>query len=249
MKSITFFNNKGGVGKTTSVINIAYILGERMNKRVLVIDCDGQGNSSRFFANEELDCGIDETLLSGASPDLCLSKSRYSNIDVLVSSERLNNILGSFEQFPPERQLTNARQLINSWKGRYHYILLDLPPAMNKITQTLMAVSDSVIVPIELGTFAIQGIANVTETINEIDASFGGCFVSKFDKNNPADHLLFELLKKTLGNKFFSATIPFSRVIKNSINYKLTAFEYMEWTDAVLEYAKLTDEIIEKAGM
>lgn len=246
MKSIALFNNKGGVGKTTSVINIAYVLGEKKGKNVLVIDCDGQKNCSRFFSESEKQYGIENTLLYGDSCIQCFSKTRYKNIDILVSTEKLNSIIGDFEKLPRETQLANAQKLFNNTEKQYDYILLDLSPSMNIINETLMMSCDSVIVPIELGTFAIQGIANVTETLNRIKAKFGGCFVTKFDKNNPADFSLLELLKGSLGNKTFNSLIPFSRVIKNSISYKLTACEYMDWTAAVDEYVKLTEEIIER---
>lgn len=246
MKSLALFNNKGGVGKTTSIINIAYILGEKKGKSILVIDCDGQKNCSRFFSEKENNNGIENTLLYGDSPTQCFSKTRYKNIDILVSTEKLNSIIGDFEKLPKETQISNAQKLLSNFDKQYDYILLDLSPSMNIINETLMMLCDSVIVPIELSTFAIQGIANVTETLNRIKAKFGGCFVTKFDKNNPADFSLLELLKGSLGNKTFNALIPFSRVIKNSISYKLTAYEYMEWTEAVNEYVKLTNEIIER---
>ena len=92
MRSIAFFNNKGGVAKTTSVINIGYILGEVYKRKVLVIDCDGQQNASRFLSDEISTIGI-ETILtdSNVSPFSSLSETRYENIDVLTSTSKMNN--------------------------------------------------------------------------------------------------------------------------------------------------------------
>ena len=118
MKSIAFYNNKGGVGKTTSVINLAYALSESMNLKVLVIDCDGQQNSSRFFAAEGKKHGIEDTLLNGDSPAKCFSHSRYKNVDVLVSSEKLNEILGGFEQLSKEQQQKNTKRLLDGWNNK-----------------------------------------------------------------------------------------------------------------------------------
>lgn len=244
MKTIALYNNKGGVGKTTSVINLAYILAEK-NKQILVIDCDGQMNSSRFFAANQTSCGMEEILLNGDNMADCFSKTKYENIDILVSTRKLNNIHTEFYNLPGSEQEQNIFNLLNKHEKDYDYVILDLPPAMNKVTEMLLAAVDCVIVPIELGTFSIQGISNVTETLNTVGAKFGGCFVTKFDKKNPADLQMLDILKKSLGNKTYSALIPFSRVIKNSVNYKVTAVEYMGWSEAVLEYKKLADEILE----
>ncbi|MEG0614108.1 MAG: ParA family protein [Oscillospiraceae bacterium] len=247
MKTLAFYNNKGGVGKTTTVINIAYTLAQN-NKKVLVIDCDGQQNLSRFFANKEITLGIEEALISEISPDVAFSATRYKNIDVVVSTAKINNAIGIFEELSETVKIRRLAKIKNWWANDYDFILLDLPPALNIITTSFLSIADEVIVPIELGTFAIQGIANVTETINKVGVKFCGCFVSKFDKSNPADFQLMELLKNNLGNKSFENNIPYSRVVKNSISYKLTAAEYMEWTEAVADYVQLTQEILMKVG-
>ncbi len=249
MKKIAFYNNKGGVGKTTTVINIAYTL-SKLGHSVLVVDCDSQQNSSRFFLSESYDgnllslagVGI-ESVLTGKSNSLPPFQTRYTDIGVKISSS--TSIIGEFEQLSPEEQQTNVSRLLN--EAGFDYILLDMPPAMSVVNERLIRACDSVIVPIELGTFALQGIATVTATINRIGASFGGCFVSKFDKNNPVDNDLLAILQKSLGAKAFQTVIPFSRVIKNSISYKLTAHEYMAWEEAAEKYVQLTNEIINKA--
>ena len=211
MIKIAFFNNKGGVGKSSAVINIAHAM-TRLNKSVLVVDCDDQKNTFRFFSDEQ------ESDYSG--------DTRYKNLDIELLIDRTN----------PYASSANL--------GIYNYELLDLPPSLDERTRKIISDCDFVFVPIELGTFAIQGIANVTEAIAATGARFGGCFVSKFDRKNPADHELDELLRQTLGNKVMAAKIPYSRVIKNSISYRQTAFEYMEWTSAADAYVSLTTEII-----
>lgn len=180
MKIITFYNNKGGVGKTTSVINIAYYI-HKDGKRVLVVDCDSQQNSYRFFK------GDDEL------------HSRYENIDIIMYSGQNSETfsLSSYED--------------------YDYIILDLPPTMNDFTSSMLSICDYVFVPIELGMFAVQGIPVVIDTVNQTKAKFGGCFVVKYDNDNPSDASLLEILKEKIGAKVLNAIIPFSRVIKNSI--------------------------------
>jgi len=209
MITLAFFNNKGGVGKTTAAINVAHAM-TKLGKSVLVVDCDSQQNSFGFFSDEPSNDYSGDT--------------RYDKLEIETMSEDND----SFLYYYP----------------KYDYAILDLPPTLDKETNRIIGSCDYVFVPIELGTFAISGIANVTEAIAATGAKFGGCFVSKFDRENPADFKLDELLRETLGDKVMSARIPYSRVIKNSISYRQTAFEYMEWTDAAGAYTALTNEII-----
>ena len=209
MKIITMYNNKGGVGKTTSVINIAYSLAQ-MKKKVLVMDFDEQKNSSRFFLEDGDSRGYVECKKTDATHMKGLLKQRESE--------------------------------------NYDYIIFDLPPALNDLTLTMLGFCDYVFVPIELGTFAIQGITVVVNTLSRISAKFGGCFVVKFDNENPSDYSLLDVLKNALGAKVLSSIIPFSRVIKNSISYRMTAAEYMDYMPAAEKYGELTKEIIEICG-
>lgn len=242
MTTIAFYNNKGGVGKTTTAINVANELAEK--HRILVIDLDGQANSSRFFAEPK--AGLETALVKkNFSPDVAHSNTRYPNIDVLTSTSALNLVNAQFEQLSDEEQTANIRKVL-SYGSSYDYVLLDLPPALTKITEKVITLCDCVYVPIELSTFAIQGIPTVTGALTNCNAQFGGCIVNKFDKENPSDNELLELLKTMLGNKVLKTTVPFSRVIKNSFSFRLTAKEYMKWTAAATAFENLAAEIIER---
>ncbi len=242
MTSIAFYNNKGGVGKTTSVINIAYQFAA--DKKVLVIDMDGQSNSSRFFVDEPK-TGLEQALTrSVVMPDIALCPTRYPFIDIITATPALNDIVSIFYALSEATQRENTEKLL-TFSEKYDYILIDLPPALNKITERIISACDYVFVPIELGSFAIQGISTVTGIIADCGAKFGGCFVNKFDRDNPSDIQLMEMLKSSLGTKALNSFLPFSRVIKNSVSYKLTAPEYMGWTFAAECVANLAKEIAE----
>lgn len=256
MRSIAFYNNKGGVGKTTSVINIAYQLASD-GKKVLVVDLDGQANISRFFTDEPK-AGLEASLKTDViSPTNALCETRYPNIDIITATSAINDVLPDYCGLPADLQQRIAEKVISEtdkpWYGKqygkhYDYVLADLPPALNKITENIISACDYVFVPIELSAFAIQGIPTVTNAIANCGAKFGGCFVNKFDRENPADITLMETLKELLGTKALENFIPFSRVIKNSINFKRTAQEYMEWEYATKCVTNLTKEIVEICG-
>lgn len=250
MTMIAFFNNKGGVGKTTSAINVAYNLSQ--DNKVLVIDCDGQSNSSRFFSDGEKPHLYVENCFTtfSVSPANSKIKTRYENIDIAVSSEKMNDVLTAFEKFPKDTQKQICEKFRKEWENpwytgtRYDYIIVDLPPTLNTLSKTMLSVCDVVFVPIELSAFAIQGVPNVTEVITNCGCRFGGCFVTKFDRECPADYQMLDMLRSNLGTKLLNTIIPTSKVIKNSFSYRITAAEYMEWTNAAEQYKNLSAEII-----
>lgn len=122
MKSIAFYNNKGGVGKTTSVINIAYELSGENS--VLVIDVDGQANCSRFFT-EELKEGLDKALVNTeVSPETALCHTRYDNIDIITATPKLNGITSEFDSFTDEEQAANNLDVVGTAGSQKQIILL-----------------------------------------------------------------------------------------------------------------------------
>ena len=231
------------------MINVGYILAEVYLRKVLIIDCDGQQNASRFLADEIKEVGIEKALTDASvSPRSSISKTRYKNMDILTSTSYMNSSSEIFKELSTDIQKSNLRKLNEYWKDEYDYILIDMPPALNYLTESIISTTGGVIVPVELGTFAIQGIAKVTETINKVGAAFMGCFISKFDKSNKSDEQLKELLCSTLGNKVFDTVIPYSNIIRNSINYRMTAYEYMNWMEPSRKYCDLTEEILRRVG-
>lgn len=244
MKSLAFFNNKGGVGKTTSVINVGYILGEVKNKKVLIVDCDGQQNSSRFF-EADAEIGVESILLGEAQPEDIVTGTRYENIDILPSTADMNLCSSKFEKLSEEERENNTDNLKNFW-SKYDYVLLDFPPTLNLVSESLIRIAGNVIVPVKLGSFAIQGISKVTETINKAGSTFLGCFITQFNAKNKADFELKDIMENSFGDKIFSTIIPSSNIIQNSIIYNLTAYEYMNWQLPSKKYVELTDEIIER---
>ncbi len=132
MKSIAFYNNKGGVGKTTSVINVAYQLTADNNK-VLAVDLDGQTNCSRFFVDEPktgLEVALTKRMIS---PTIALSPTRYPNIDVITATSAPNDIVSIFYALSLNEQRENTEKIIKGTKSarhgdKYDYVLVDLPP-------------------------------------------------------------------------------------------------------------------------
>jgi chromosome partitioning protein len=155
MKNIAFYNHKGGVGKTTSVINIAYNL-QKAGKTVLVVDCDSQKNSFGFFFQEGKNAPFRPTKYPLVS---------LTTWEALINSPKIR-IVGGDEESP------------------FDYIIFDLPPAMTDEVRRIIGLSDVVFVPTMLGEFEIAGLSDVTEEILKQGSKLGGVFVTMFNKKN-----------------------------------------------------------------
>lgn len=130
------------------------------------------------MADEIKEVGIEKALTDASvSPRSSISKTRYKNMDILISTSSMNSSSEIFKELSTDIQKSNLRKLNEYWKDEYDYILIDMPPALNYLIESIISTTDGVIVPVELGTFAIQGIAVVTDTINKVGASFTGCFI------------------------------------------------------------------------
>lgn len=237
MKSIAIYNNKGGVGKTSAAINLAYAFAKEHHQKVLLVDCDGQCNSSNFFCTSDAPQNLYAVLASGNEP--VFYPTRYPDIDILVSSPDIDGLA--------EISIENA-QLISrkALEQGYDIIIFDLPPAMSDIVQCFLTISDVTIVPLEASSFSLQGLQRVTDTIRAAGANFGGCFLSKYEKDNTTDVALLEVIRATLSGDLMQTMIPYSKTIKNSIAYKQAAAEYRGWTRTGRVYNKLAAELIER---
>lgn len=253
MKMIACYNNKGGVGKSTIVLNVAYSLAKQ-GKRVLVMDCDGQQNAARFLCDKlpDADHGLERLLLASPaiSPTAIKITSRYDMIDVIAATPAMNDAAEKYSEQPEslkKAQLDSLREWEKPWVSTdYDYCLLDMPPALNCITEALLSVTDGVIVPIELSSFAIQGVTRVTEALNRFGANFLGCVASRYDRKNSADVEMLSQIRAQLGKKLFDTVIPQSKIIKNSISYRMTASEYMGWLEPAKSFEKLAAELNER---
>ena len=157
MKTTAIVNLKGGVAKSTTVINMAAILAKKYGKRVCVIDADSQCNTTEFF-------GADPLVEPGAFAASVIQKTKFDGIDILAADDALMDL----DLSKVEQQAVNAnilRYLVKEVADRYDYAFIDCPPAFNAASAAALIAADDVIIPIKLDAFSLRGMVNLTRQV------------------------------------------------------------------------------------
>lgn len=244
---IAVLNQKGGVGKTTTTINVAAYLA-KANKTVLVVDADPQGNATSGL-------GIDKTQLAAT---LC---------DVLVSGADLTNVLKetSCENVflaPTDARLASAEIELSAKIGRervlkdallkapqYDYILIDCPPALGLLTINALTAADLVIIPVQAEYYALEGLSQLLQVMQQVRASYNpdlellGVVMTMFDKRTTLAEQVYSEVKKHFDDKLFKTVIPRNVRLAEAPSYGKPIAEYDRWSKGARAYKNLAGEI------
>lgn len=174
IRTTAILNLKGGVAKTTTVINMAAILAKNHGSRVLLIDADSQCNTTEFFGVDPTGSNLATVLRGagfyddpGAYAASCIDNTQYDNVDLLPGDETLMDMdLSKVEQGTVNSNV--LRYLVEEVKDRYDYILIDCPPAFNAASAAALIAADDVIIPIKLDAFSLRGMGNLMRQIKNM---------------------------------------------------------------------------------
>jgi len=248
---IAIANQKGGVGKTTTAINLSAALA-KSGKKVLLIDLDPQGNSSlSFLDNKVIERSIYDLLTdSNASPEDIIKPTSIAGLDVMPSRINLakfeSKLIGEFDA--PFRLKDRIDGLIKT----YDYILIDTPPTLGLITVNALVASDYVLVPIQPSYFALEGTDDLLETVEKIKARPNprlqvlGVVITLLDKRTTLARDIQEQIRTVFGDKVFSTVISKSVRLEESPAYKETIFTFAPTSSGATEYSSLCDEVMSR---
>jgi chromosome partitioning protein len=239
-KVITLANFKGGVGKTTSAINIGAGLSNK-GKRTLLVDLDPQFNLTQSLGIEDPERTIYEALTG--KEDL-QAKEVTKNLDVIASS--LDLIKAEIELSGEFKREFILSKLLEPIKANYDFIIIDCPPALGLLTLNSFVASDLIFIPIEAEYLALKGYSILREAIAKVGLEIDKVFITKFDSRKILNRNVAESIKEGLGGKVFKTVIRDNIALAEAPAQGVDIFRYDKRSSGAEDYLNLCKEIIKE---
>lgn len=258
-KIISLVNQKGGVGKTTTSINLAASLG-KLGKKTLIIDLDPQGNTTTGLGvnKGEIKASIYDVLNGEANIKKAIKKTSFDLLSIIPATINLAGI--DYEllekghndsEFNKNEQLRNA---LNEVRDNYDYIIIDCPPSLGVLTTNALVASDSVIIPVQCEFFALEGISQLLNTIIMTQTRLNpnlkieGVLLTLLDSRTNLGYEVVEEVRKYFKDKTFNTIIPRLIRLVEAPSHGMPINEYEPNSRAALAYMNLAKEVIERDG-
>ena len=246
---IAIANQKGGVGKTTTAINLASCLAEK-GKKVLAIDMDSQGNMSSGFGidKDNLEYSIYETLIGECNLGQSMIVDVFPNLNVVPSSKNLAGAEVEFIEIKDPQ--TVLKKLVRNIRKKFDFIIIDCPPALGMLTINAMTAADTVIVPIQCEFYALEGLTQLLYTIELIKKKLnknleieGGVF-TMFDSRTNLSQEVVDNVKENLDELIYNTVVPRNVRLAEAPSFGKPINYYDPKSSGAIAYGKLADEVI-----
>lgn len=250
-KTVSIFNQKGGVGKTTTCVSFSACLGHK-GKNTLLVDCDPQGNSTSGV-------GIDKSQIEASSYDVLINdvpvkdaiiKTKYKNLSVLPADMDLAG--AEIELADNENRFKALKKALAPIVMEYDYIIIDCPPSLGLISLNALTASDTLIVPLQCEYFALEGLSQLLGTVRTVKQHYNehleleGVLFTMFDTRLKLNQQVMDEVDEFFPNKAYKTKIPRSVKLAEAPSFGEPIIYYEKYSKPSFAYKKFTDEFLKK---
>lgn len=250
-KVIAIANQKGGVGKTTSAVNISACIASR-NKKVLLIDIDPQGNATSGVGINKKEVSISSynIMINKDKIENAILKTQYSNLDIVPSSIELAG--AEIELVQLEDRVYTMKKQLALIKDKYDFIFIDCPPSLGLITLNALTSCDTILIPIQCEYYALEGLSQIMATVRQVKRMYNqsidveGVLLTMFDGRLNLTTQVVSEVKKFFPQKVYKTVIPRNVRLSEAPSFGMPILYFDKGSKGTKAYMDLTKEIIKK---
>lgn len=249
---ISIINQKGGVGKSTTAVNLSAALNSK-GKKVLLVDFDPQGNSTSGFGieKEELEQCVYDALIHNVAAEDLIHETDCEKVFVIPATIQLAG--AEIELVSAMARETRLKELLAPVKDEFDYIFIDCPPSLGLLTINALAAADSVLIPIQCEYYALEGVTKLLESMRMVKERINpsldvyGVLMTMYDSRTSLANQVVDEVRAYFGDKVFQTLIPRTVKISEAPSFGMPVIEYAPQNKGALAYLSLADEVIDRA--
>lgn len=251
-KIISVVNQKGGVGKTTTALNLASVLSLKKNKRVLIVDLDPQGNTTSGLGldKQSINLSVFDVLMGQSISEAIINIDKIKNLDILAANDKLSAAEVNLVKMNNRESI--FKQALSSIVASYDYIIIDCPPSLGLLFINALVASNYALITVQTEYYAMEGLGSLVGTIQKVQQALNprlsilGVLLTMYDTRTSLSEQVKDEVVKVFKDLVFQTNIPRNIKLAEAPSYGLPIILYDKWSRGAKAYKNLSKEVIDR---